>query len=125
MDTKHSHPTNVLEQVAVLKAIEPIRAEDVVLGQYLGSDDGTQPGYKDGEFILCVHRGVAQELSNDRPYNLFSLPQRKHEGGSATTWLDVGVAALHFWLCSPLNPFASPVVSLCLCRRGLCCCLHR
>lgn len=42
------------EQVAVLKAIEPVRAENVVLGQYLGSDDGTQPGYKDGESNLCV-----------------------------------------------------------------------
>ncbi|CAM9454916.1 unnamed protein product, partial [Ectocarpus fasciculatus] len=34
-------------KVAVLKAIEPVRAENVVLGQYLGSDDGNQPGYKD------------------------------------------------------------------------------
>lgn len=36
----------------MLKAIEPIRAENVVLGQYLGSEDGTQPGYKDGERFL-------------------------------------------------------------------------
>lgn len=41
-----------LEQVAVLKAIEPVSAENVILGQYLGSDDGSQPGYKDGESIL-------------------------------------------------------------------------
>lgn len=38
----------------MLKAIEPIRAENVVLGQYLGNDDGTQPGYKDGESTLCA-----------------------------------------------------------------------
>ncbi|CAM9437979.1 unnamed protein product [Ectocarpus sp. 4 AP-2014] len=38
-------------KVAVLKAIEPVRAENVVLGQYLGSDDGTQPGYKDDDGV--------------------------------------------------------------------------
>lgn len=43
----------------MLKAIEPIRAENVVLGQYLGSDDGSQPGYKDGEstrplLVVCT-----------------------------------------------------------------------
>lgn len=36
-------------QVGVLKSIAPVRAEDVVLGQYVGSDDGSQPGYKDGK----------------------------------------------------------------------------
>eukprot|EP00752_Nemacystus_decipiens_P006079 g5487.t1 len=38
-------------KVAVLKAIEPVRAENVVLGQYLGSDDGSQPGYKDDDGV--------------------------------------------------------------------------
>lgn len=36
-----------------MKAIEPVTADNVVLGQYVGSDDGSQPGYKDGELILC------------------------------------------------------------------------
>ncbi|CAM9361554.1 unnamed protein product [Hapterophycus canaliculatus] len=38
-------------KVAVLKAIEPVRAENVVLGQYEGSDDGEQPGYKDDDGV--------------------------------------------------------------------------
>lgn len=39
----------LLSQVSVLKAIAPIKLENVVLGQYTGSEDGSQPGYKDGE----------------------------------------------------------------------------
>lgn len=38
----------------MLKAIEPITKENVVLGQYLGTEDGSQPGYKEGELRLCA-----------------------------------------------------------------------
>lgn len=37
-----------------MKAIEPVSEKNVVLGQYLGSDDGSQPGYKDGAFFLSA-----------------------------------------------------------------------
>lgn len=38
-------------QVAVLKCIEPVTPENVILGQYVGTEDGSQPGYKDGEIF--------------------------------------------------------------------------
>ncbi|CAM9698832.1 unnamed protein product [Ascophyllum nodosum] len=38
-------------KVNVLKAIEPVRAQDVVLGQYVGNDDGSKPGYKDDDGV--------------------------------------------------------------------------
>lgn len=51
----HPRRETLSKQVAVLKAIEPVREENVILGQYLGSDDGSQPGYKDGAFIfVCI-----------------------------------------------------------------------
>lgn len=46
------HPcTSVLRisQVGVLKSIAPVNMDNVVLGQYVGTDDGSKPGYKDGE----------------------------------------------------------------------------
>ena len=51
----------------MLKAIEPIRAENVVLGQYLGSEDGSQPGYKDGESILCACRKDVLRVYGRKP----------------------------------------------------------
>lgn len=38
-----------------MKCIEPVTPDNVVLGQYVGNEDGSQPGYKDGEFILLHH----------------------------------------------------------------------
>lgn len=38
----------------MLKSIEPVTVDNVVLGQYIGSEDGSQPGYKDGEFIFVA-----------------------------------------------------------------------
>lgn len=53
-----------------MKAIEPVRAENVVLGQYLGSEDGTQPGYKDGKRFVWILRSDPQELWNINPHLL-------------------------------------------------------
>lgn len=35
------------EKVKVLRSIEPLSLDDVVIGQYTASEDGTKPGYKD------------------------------------------------------------------------------
>jgi len=39
------------EKVKVLKCIAPIEMEDVVLGQYVGTEDGEKPGYKDDDGV--------------------------------------------------------------------------
>lgn len=38
----------------MLKCIEPVTLDNVVLGQYVGTEDGSQPGYKDGEFLVVL-----------------------------------------------------------------------
>ncbi|CAM9134606.1 unnamed protein product [Choristocarpus tenellus] len=38
-------------KVNVLKAAAPVRLEDVVLGQYVASEDGEHPGYKDDDGV--------------------------------------------------------------------------
>lgn len=50
-------------QVAVLKAVSPIRLEHVVLGQYTASEDGSHPGYKDGEPHGWALRGVTAAVA--------------------------------------------------------------
>lgn len=51
-----------LLQVSVLKAIMPIKLEDVVLGQYTGNEDGSQPGYKDGEWSIVANDKLKRDL---------------------------------------------------------------
>mmetsp|Transcript_34379 Transcript_34379/g.83189 ORF Transcript_34379/g.83189 Transcript_34379/m.83189 type:complete len:491 (-) Transcript_34379:239-1711(-) len=39
------------EKVKLLKSVEPIKLEDVVVGQYVGTKDGKKPGYKDDDTL--------------------------------------------------------------------------
>ncbi|KAK0525046.1 Glucose-6-phosphate 1-dehydrogenase [Tilletia horrida] len=39
------------EKVKVLRYVPPIKAEDVLLGQYTKSEDGSKPGYKDDDSV--------------------------------------------------------------------------
>lgn len=39
------------EKVRVLRTVPPIDMKDVLVGQYVGSDDGSKPGYKDDDTV--------------------------------------------------------------------------
>lgn len=39
------------EKVKVLRAISPLESKDVILGQYIRSEDGQQPGYLDDQTV--------------------------------------------------------------------------
>ncbi|EGW32337.1 glucose-6-phosphate 1-dehydrogenase [Spathaspora passalidarum NRRL Y-27907] len=59
------------EKVKILKAIEPIDTEDLLLGQYTKSEDGTKPGYLDDDTVKpdskCVtYAALGLSISNER-----------------------------------------------------------
>lgn len=59
------------EKVKVLKSIEPITLNNVVLGQYTKSADGKEPGYLDDATVpenslAPTFAAAALEISNDR-----------------------------------------------------------
>ncbi|ODV90392.1 hypothetical protein CANCADRAFT_106049 [Tortispora caseinolytica NRRL Y-17796] len=59
------------EKVRVLRAIPAINPGDVIIGQYVASEDGTKPGYKDDEGVPKDSRcptfaGMALYIKNER-----------------------------------------------------------
>ncbi|KAG7664494.1 ZWF1 [[Candida] subhashii] len=59
------------EKVKVLKAMAPIDTEDLLLGQYVKSEDGTKPGYLDDDTVKpdskCVtYAAIKCEIHNER-----------------------------------------------------------
>lgn len=59
------------EKVKVLKAFEPINTDDILLGQYGKSEDGSKPAYVDDETVKpdsnCVtYAAIGMRINNDR-----------------------------------------------------------
>lgn len=59
------------EKVKVLKAIQPFEHDDVLLGQYGKSEDGSKPGYLDDETVKegskCVtYAAIGMKINNER-----------------------------------------------------------
>lgn len=60
------------EKVKVLKAAQPIRPQDVLLGQYTKSEDGSKPGYldddtiKDKNSVTPTYAAIHLRIQNER-----------------------------------------------------------
>jgi glucose-6-phosphate 1-dehydrogenase len=59
------------EKVKVLKCIAPLKKDNLVVGQYIGSEDGTKPAYKDDDTVnndsnVPTYAAVALKIDNDR-----------------------------------------------------------